>query len=494
MKAATPIRKMSALWLSAVLAFAGAVPAHAEGISLVRDAETEQMIRDYAVPIWRAAGLVPSAVHVHLVNDPTINAFVAGGQRLFINTGLISQADAPMELIGVIAHETGHMAGGHLARGQEAMSKMALPYYASMLAGFGAIIAGAGDAGMAILAGGAQVAQRSILSYSRQQEGSADQAGATYLERSGQSGKGMLLLFEKFRDQEALSTTSQDPFIRSHPISEDRLASLEERVKASPYFDKPDPPERIHHFKMVQAKLNGFVDDPETTFRRYPPEDHSDYAHYARSVAYHKAGDTDKSLGELAPLLKKEPTNPFLWELSGQIKFESGKVAESVPDYRRAHSLLPEEPQLQLELATALLAVDSSDLNNKALDLQTSSNKDAGLAGSNAPPPSKSKELKLVVETNDVQISKEALSYLLSSVKIDSENPLTFYQLAIAYGRLNKIGLAELSTAQYYEAVGAMKDARMHAAKAQRMLKTGSPEWLRAQDIATAHDPMDERG
>lgn len=485
MKPATMIKKAGVLCLSALLSFMGIGQANAEGISLVRDAETEQMIRDYAVPIWRAAGLVPSAVHVHLVNDPSINAFVAGGQRLFINTGLITQSDAPMELIGVIAHETGHMAGGHLARGQEAMGKMALPYYASMIAGFGAIAAGAGDAGMAILAGGAQVAERSILSYSRQQEGSADQAGATYLQRSGQSGKGMLMLFEKFRDQEALSTTSQDPFIRSHPISEERLASLEERVKASPYYDKPDPPERIHHFKMVQAKLNGFVDDPETTFRRYPPEDQSDYAHYARSVAYHKAGETGKSLAELDPLLKKEPKNPFLWELRGQVQFESGNVAESIPDYRKAQSLLPEEPQLQLELATALLAVDSSDIGNQALDIKSSTK----TSSSGAPlPPSKSDELKLEITPDEAQIAREALGYLKESAKTDSENPTTYYQLAVAYGRLNNIGLAELSTAQYYEAIGAMKDARMHALKAQRLLKTGSPEWLRAQDIATANN------
>lgn len=451
MKAATLTKKTSALCLSALLAFAGAAPAYADSISLVRDAETEQMLRDYSTPIWRAAGLVPSSVRVHLVMDPGINAFVAGGQRMFINTGLITQSDEPMELIGVIAHETGHMAGGHLARGQEAMGKLALPYYASMIAGLGAIIAGAGDAGMAILAGGSQVAMRSMLTYSRQQEGSADQAGATYLQRAGLSGKGMLLLFEKFRDQEALSTQQQDPFIRSHPISEDRLASLEERVKASPYFDKPDPPESIHHFKMVQAKLNGFVDAPDVTFRRYPSSDQSDYAHYGRAVAYHKAGDNEKALSELEFLLKKDPKNPYLWELKGQIQFEGGKVAESVPSYRQSLALKPNEPQFQLSLAQSMLAVEKPEFD------------------------------------------REALGYLQESVKHDSENPFAFYQLSIAYSRQNNIGMAELSTAQYYEAIGAMKDARMHAEKAQSLLEAGSPEWLRAQDIVTARNEMEDR-
>jgi len=442
--------KAALLFLSAILAFVPFSAAEAAGISIVRDAETEKMIRDYAAPIWRAAGLVPSAVEVHLVLDPNINAFVAGGQHLFINTGLITQVDSPMELYGVIAHETGHMAGGHLARGGEAMGKLALPYYASMIAGLGAIIAGAGDAGMAILAGGSQVAQRSMLAYSRQQEGSADQAGATYLQRAHLSGKGMLELFEQFRDQEALSTTSQDPFVRSHPISENRLSSLEQRVKASPYYDTPDSPQSIHEFKMVQAKLNGFVDDPSTTFNRYPKSDQSDFAHYARAVAYHKMGANEKAQAQLAPLLKKMPNDPYLWELKGQIEYEGGKVDASIPSYKKAHELDPNEPQLSLALAQSMLATDNNAYTN------------------------------------------DALALLKKSIAGDGSNPFAYYQIAIAYGRQNKIGMAELSTAQYYEAIGASQDAFGHAQKAQTLLKQGSPEWIRAQDIAMANQPNRE--
>jgi predicted Zn-dependent protease len=445
------VRRSALLGLSALIAFAPIGPAQAAGISLVRDAETEKLIRDYSTPIWRAAGLVPSAVHVHLVLDPNINAFVTAGQRMFINTGLITQADAPMELIGVIAHETGHMAGGHLSRSSEAYGKFALPYYASLIAGLGAIAAGAGDAGMAILAGGAQVTQRSVLAYTRQQEGSADQAGATYLERARESGKGMLMLFERFRDQEALSTTSQDPFVQSHPISEERLASLEERVKASPYYDVPDTPESIHAFKMVQAKINGYVDSPEVTLRRYPVSDQSDYGHYARAVAYHKGDSDSKAHAELEPLLKKYPNDPFLWELKGQIDFESGRVDASIPSYRKAHDLMPNEPQLDLALGQALLATDQKSVAREAADL------------------------------------------LKSAVKGDPENPFGHYQLSIAYARLGDIGMAELSTAQYYEAVGAKRDAVGHAEKAQTLLKEGSPEWLRAQDIVIANKPSRDK-
>tara|TARA_R110000868_G_scaffold19949_1_gene85130 strand:- start:1910 stop:3289 length:1380 start_codon:yes stop_codon:yes gene_type:complete len=421
--------------------------ARAEGIALVRDAETERMLRDYSLPIWRAAGMTPSTITIHLVKDPNINAFVISGQDVFFNTGLITQADAPMEIIGVIAHETGHMAGAHRSRSAEAMDKAALPYYASMIAGVAAIAAGAGDAGMAILAGGMQVAERSILSYSRQQEGSADQAGATYLQRSHQSGKGMLMLFEKFRDQEALSTQSQDPFVRSHPISEDRLASLEERVKASPYYDIPDSPERIHEMKMVQAKLFAYVDDSAITLRRFPASDQSDYARYARTVAYHKDGADEKALAELAPLLVSMPKNPYLWELKGQIDFESGKVADSIPSYRNARALDPNEPQFDLALGQSLLATEKKEYES------------------------------------------EALALLKQAVSGDKSNPFAYYQLSIAYGRMNQIGMAELATAEYYATIGAQPDALGHALRAQSLLKTGSPDWLRAQDIAVTNKP-----
>lgn len=442
----TATARVGAFALLALLALPTEM-AKAAGITLVRDAETERMIRDYSMPIWRAAGLTPSSITVHLVMDPNINAFVISGQDVFYNTGLITQADAPMEIIGVIAHETGHMAGAHRSRSAEAMSNAAIPYYASMIAGVAAMAAGAGDVGMAIMAGGMQVTERSVLSYSRQQEGSADQAGATYLQRSRQSGKGMLMLFEKFRDQEALSTQSQDPFIRSHPISEDRLASLEERVKASPYYDTPDTPESIHELKMVQAKLFGYVDDTAVTMRRYPLSDQSDYAHYARTVAYHKDGVDDKALAELAHLLTKLPNNPYVWELKGQIEFEGGKVADSIPSYRKARALDPDEPQFDLALGQSLLATEKKEHE------------------------------------------PEALALLKNVVARDKYNPFAYYQLSIAYGRMNQIGMAELSTAEYYATIGSRPDALGHALKAQTMLKTGSPEWLRAQDIAITNKP-----
>ena len=440
--------------MSGVLCFAPLSQSLAQqrSLSIIRDAETEALVKRFAEPIWRAAGIDENAVQVHLVKDQTINAFVSGGQQLFLNTGLITQVDTPSELIGVIAHETGHMAGGHLARTQEALGGLEIPMIASMLLGVGAMAAGAPDVGAAVLMGSQHIAQRGVLAYSREQESRADQAGATFLERAHESGKGMLELFETFRDQEVLSGQNQDPFVRSHPISEDRLSALRGRVEASPYFDKKDSAKDVHDLKMVQAKLIGFIGQPSVTFNTYPQSDQSDYAHYARAIANHQLGRTQEALKELAPVLEHEPNDPYVHELKGQILFESGEIEPSIVSYRKALELDPNEPQIQMALGQSILARDT------------------------------------------VPAAKEALPYLQKAARSISNYPYAYYQLSQAYGKLNQIGMAELATAQYYDTLGDAREATRHARRAQQHLKTGTPDWLKAEDIASQQVPRDQRG
>ncbi|NIJ43031.1 putative Zn-dependent protease [Parvibaculum indicum] len=439
------LRMTGTVALSAALCFAPVSHSFAQqrGISLIRDAETEALLKRFSSPIWRAAGIDENAVQIHLVQDQSINAFVAGGQQLFINTGLITQSDTPGELIGVIAHEAGHMAGGHLARTQDALGNLEMPLIASMLLGVGAIAAGQADVGAAVLMGSQHIAQRGVLAYSREQESRADQAGATFLERAQLSGEGMLELFAKFRDQEVLSGRSQDPFVRSHPISEDRLAALRGRVESSRYFDKKDSAKDIHDLKMVQAKLVGFIENPSVTMNTYPPSDQSDFAHYARTVAYHQLGKTQDALKELEPVIEHQPDNPFVYELKGQILFESGNIEPAIVAYRKALDLDPREAQLRMALGQAILARDT------------------------------------------VPAAKEALPYLQTATRSISNYPYAYYQLSRAYGRLDEIGLAELATAQYYDTMGNAREATRHARRAQKHLKTGTPDWLKAEDIAS---------
>ncbi|MEQ9520249.1 MAG: M48 family metalloprotease [Parvibaculum sp.] len=430
-------RRIGVVLVAALVAFSA--PAHALG--LVRDAETEYLLREFSTPIFKAAGLQADAVNIHLVNANTLNAFVAGGQRMFIHTGLILEADRPNMLIGVIAHETGHMAGGHLSRTQEALAGASTSTIISAILGIGAIAAGAGDVGMALITGGQTLAQRQFLQYSRMQESSADQAAVTYLDRVGWSGKGMMDTFYLFRGQEVLSDRQQDPYLRSHPLSGDRLSALEDRVLTSPYADVKDSEEWMFAFNMVKAKLYGFLDRPDLTFRRFPATDNSIPAHYARAVAHHKRGDLARATAELAPIIAALPDNPWVAELHGQILFESGKVAESIAPYRRAVELAPNSPLLRVGLAQSLIA------------------------------------------TEDLALTNEAIEQLEIARQSDGENATAYHQASIAYARVGDFGNAELSTAERFYAIGDLSRSQQHARRAQSELPAGSPGWLRAEDI-----------
>ena len=416
-----------------------AAPAWAGGG--IRDSEIEKTLRSYGEPIWKAAGLDPKAIHLYIINDASINAFVAGGQNIFINTGTIMELDTPAELKGIIAHETGHIAGGHLARGPEAMSKAEVPMIITMLAGVAAIAAGAPDVGMALIVGSQSVAQRELLAFSRQQESSADQAGVKYLTATGQSAKGMLEVFNKFADQEALSGYRQDPFVRSHPLSRERISALEQLVAASPFRDKTDTKQELEAYAMLRAKLRGFIDAPEVTLRRYPPSDTSEPARYARAVAYFKGSDLQTALAQIDSLIKDHPTYAFFWELKGQILVESAKPTEGVPAYRKAVELAPDEPLLQASLGAALVATESPALMEEA-----------------------KKHLKLAVDQ-------------------EPDNAMAWYYLASVYDSEGNASMAALATAERDFAVQDMGGAMEFAKRAEKSLKVGTQDWQRANDI-----------
>lgn len=433
-----------AVAIAVTAALLAALPAHAQ-ISTVRDAETEKMLREYADPIFAAAGLTPASVQILLVNDSTINAFVAVGQNMFIHTGLINEAELPNEIIGVISHETGHIAGGHLARMAGAASNATAPMIISLLLGAAAIAAGAPDVGAAVLMGGQQIAQRQFLAYNRTQEAAADQAAMTYLDRTKQSGRGLITFFDRFRDSEVMIGRSVDPYARSHPMPADRMAALEDRIAKSKYKDVKDTPERIAQLKMVQAKLHGFLDHMALVFRQYPETDRSLPGYYARAIAYYRNAQIEEALGEMKPLFAAQPDNPYFYELKAQILFESGRAPEAVPAARKATELEPDEPLLRIALGQALLASDQSE--------------------------------------TDKAIAAEAKSNLEIALRADRNNPLAWRELAVAHARLGDEAMADLATAERYFVSGAMPEAKGFALRAQRKLPKGSEAWQRANDI-----------
>jgi predicted Zn-dependent protease len=429
------------LLLSAMVAVTASLPAQAADKAGIRDAEIERLLRGYSEPLFSAAGLEAKSVNVFIINDDSLNAFVAGGQNVFIHTGMITTLKTPNELKGVIAHETGHISGGHLARGMDAMSKAEVPMIIGMLAGVAAIAAGAPDLGLGLLVGAQSFAQREFMTYSRTQESAADQAGAKFLEATGQSPVGMQKVFDLFADQEALSGARQDPFVRTHPLSRERASNLQSIVDASPFKERKDSPEELHAYDMMKAKLLGFIEPPTVVLRRYPLSDTSKQARYARAAAYFRSADLGKALLQIDSLLAEEPENPYFWELRGQMLVESSRPIEGLPAYRKAVQIAPHEPLLRIGLGSALLA------------------------------------------TEQAPVVAEAIKHLKAAIKEEPENGMAWYYLADAHARSGDETLAALATAERYFSLRRYDQAISFAQRAMPNLKENGRDWQRANDI-----------
>jgi len=435
MKWLSMIKKHTTIFIFLVLL----LTQHAKA-QFIRDAEIENLLLDYSKPIFLAAGLKPDEVHIGIINNKRLNAFVAGGKNMYFHTGLILEAETPNVVIGVIAHETGHIVGGHLARTGDAMAKASRPMLLATILGVGALAAGQADAGMALITGGQQIAKGSFLSFSRAQEASADQIALRLLEKTEQSAQGIRDFMDELADQEALSGVHQDPYVRSHPLSRDRVNFLDQGMKSSDFTNRTDSPELQFRHDMAKAKIYGFLDHPGTTFRRYANQNNLP-AKYARAIAFYKNGETQKAVELVDKLINSQPNNPYFYELKGQILYEAGKLNKSITPYRKSVALAPNEPLLQIGLATSLLS-----LENKSS-------------------------------------AEEALGILKNALRVEEDNMTAFYQMATAYALLGDTGRAELATAERYYILGNIKKASMHAHRAMKYLPKNSPEWLKAQDI-----------
>ncbi len=429
------------LMLALTLSMAAAQPAEAQ--SILRDSETEQLFNDLSKPLIEAAQLDPKVVKVVMINDPEINAFVAQGQVVYIHSGLLIASDNANQLQGVIAHELGHVAGGHSIRMYDGMKKASVIQILSLVLGGLAMAAGAGEAAMGVLAAGQQAAMGNFLSFTRAQETTADQAGAAYLARAGVSGRGSLDFFKKLQNQEfRLAVYATDSYDRTHPLSSERITALRTNYEKDAAWSNPTDPRLEARFQRVRAKLAGYISDPQQVLARYPESDKSIPAHYARAYAYHRQAYRDKALAESDALLATAPTDPFFLELKGQVLLESGRPQEAVAPLREAVSAAPNQPMIAAMLGHALIATEKQD---------------------NYP---------------------EAEKVLKTAVNRDNDNPFAWYQLGVIYDRKGDIARAALATAERYNLEGNAKLALVSAETALRGIPSGTPDYLRAQDIA----------
>ena len=417
-----------------------AVP-RANAQSFIRDAEIEETIQVYADPVFDAAGLNAESIDLFLIADDSLNAFVAGGMNMFLHTGLLQRAETPLQVIGVMAHEAGHIAGGHIAGRRQQMRESTPQILASYVLGLATALAtGRADAGLAISQAGQGAVISGLLAYTRSQEGAADQAGVTYMERAGYSPEGMLHFMQILQDQQALLTANQDPYLQTHPLTRDRITFLAHATSQSPYKgeDAPDAFQRRH--ERMQAKLAGFLQAPRRTLRDYEMKDGLP-ARYARAIAYFRGNNLDEALKRIDALIEDYPDDPFFHELKGQMLYENGRIAESIPPYQRAVDLRPESPLLRLGLARAQVQENEPDLN------------------------------------------ETALGHLDRVLAAERRNAEAWRLKGIAHGRLGDRGMAALALAEARMARGQLGDARDQARRALSFFDENTAPWLRAQDI-----------
>ena len=423
------------------------------GIPLIRDAEAEQLLRDYTRPILRAAGLEKQNIQMVIINDVSFNAFVADGRRIFVNTGALMRSDTPNQIIGVLAHETGHLAGGHLAKIREQLANAQTQMIIAMLLGAGAMVAGAKtggsgggltNAGAAMFSAQGEVIRRNLLSYQRQQEENADRAGVKYLTANGTSARGMYETFKRFTDDSLFAARGADPYLQSHPMPAERVAALEELARSSPYWDKKDDPALQLRHDMVRAKLSAFMEKPDTVYRRYTQSNSGLPARYARAIVTYRHGDLRSAIAQIDALIQEQPNNPYFYELRGQALLEGGRPAEAIAPLRKAVQLSHNAPLIEMLLGQALVA------------------------------------------SNNNAYTDEAISILRTAVAKETEAPIGYSQLAMAYGRKGDYAQADLASAQAAYLRGDSKTARELASRAKTRFAIGTPGWVKADDIVSA--------
>jgi predicted Zn-dependent protease len=425
-----------------VLAVLFGLSPQARAQSFIRDAEIENTIRIFSEPLFHIVGLAPKDVRIFLINDNTLNAFVTDGQKIFINTGLLMNSKNAGQIIGVIAHETGHISGGHLSRTSDVIARSAVTSILGLVLGGAAIAAtGRSDVGTAVVLGSQHIGQRSFLSFTQTQESAADQAALTMLERTGQSAKGLYEFLKVIEAQDLLISSRQDAYFRTHPLTRDRLEAIQDHLKRSRYTDTPIPKNIVTLYKRMRAKLQGFLAPISQALRMFPASDTRVEVRYGRAIALYRRPDLKNALNLMNGLIAEFPRDPYFHEMKGQMLFENARPHEALKSYQSALSILPESALIHTQIA------------------------------------------RIQLELNDPQLINSAVTHLRAALKVEHDSAFVWRQLGIAYGRQGNIAQSSLALGEEALLKGDDNAARFHAGRAERLLPHGSRGWLQAQDM-----------
>ncbi|MDX2221804.1 MAG: M48 family metalloprotease [Rhodospirillaceae bacterium] len=441
-----------ALFMLLAAPFAGADPARAQGMSVIRDTEIEEILKFYARPVLEAGGIAPQSVNILLINDPSINAFVTQGNMMYFHTGLILQSDNANQIIGVMAHEAGHIAGGHAVTFSDNIAAANTTALLATLLGVAAGVAsGNPDVGIAAALGGQGTAMRMLFAFSRGQESAADQFALRTLEQTQQSPKGLYEFFNKLAGQELLITDRQDPYVRTHPLTRERMDTVANAVQTSPFANAPADPEKERMHRRMVAKLFAYLKPQMTAFQRYPESDKSAEARYAQSIAFYRRGQIKEALPLIDSLIAEAPADPYYWELKGQMLFENSRVEESIAALRESARLAPNAPLIRILMAHAM------------------------------------------VESGNPAYAPEAQEALAAALRQDPEDPWAWDLAAKSYLQSGNPGMSAYAASERALLLGQFGDVVRYTRQAEQLLEKDTPTWYRLQDIkVTAQNYLQE--
>ena len=408
--------------------------AFSQSLSLIRDTEIESVLKSYVQKIFKAADLPSQKANVVIVNDQDLNAFVAGGHTIFVHSGLITKAKNVDDLIFVLAHETGHIKGGHVLRGVEAYEKAQTTALISTILGGLVAVAGRPDAGIAVMMGGNTSAEALYTSFRQTDESAADRIAVDIMNKTKYSMSGFLNTMKLIRIADRLTPQSEFSYLRTHPMSQERMAALER------FTQNPLPLTKDIRFELIKAKLIGFLYPPQQVFDLYKNQNTLP-AFYANAIAHYRNQNLKKSLDLLEGLIKTKPDFPYFYELKAQFLFETGHIDEAITYYKEALKHIQKAPLIRLSLAQALLQKEDKASARQA-----------------------QKELEKILLT-------------------DQTIPFVWQLLATSYERTNQIALRDYAMAELYRAQGDYKNAANLAQKALKNLKKDTPQYQKAKDI-----------